>query len=121
MTVERDRPVDILDRLWETVVARRDARPEGSYVVQLIDGGPAAMAAKVREEAEEVIEAAAGEGDAALAHEVADLVFHVWVMLAARDVEPAAVYAELDRRFGTGGLEEKAARSLRSEDARDDS
>jgi phosphoribosyl-ATP pyrophosphohydrolase len=100
----------ILDRLFDVVLARREQRPEGSYVVSLLDGGWSAMAAKVREEAEEVVRAARDESPSALAHEVADLVFHVWVMLAARGVEPRAVYAELERRFGVGGLEEKAAR-----------
>lgn len=105
------RPVEILDRLFEIVSARRDARPEGSYVVTLLEGGWEAMAAKVREEAEEVVVAAREEGDDALAHEVADLLFHVWVLMASREVEPERVYSELSRRFGVGGHEEKAARS----------
>lgn len=100
----------ILDRLFDVVVSRREQRPEGSYVVSLLDGGWSAMAAKVREEADEVARAARDESATALAHEVADLVFHVWVMLASRGVEPRSVYAELERRFGVGGLEEKAAR-----------
>lgn len=101
----------ILDRLFEVVTARRDERPTGSYVVSLLEGGWPAMAAKVREEAEELVLAAAEESEEALAHEAADLLFHVWVMLAARGVEPGAVYEELRGRFGLGGLEEKAARS----------
>jgi len=100
----------ILDRLFGVVTRRRDERPAESYVVSLLDGGWAAMAAKVREEAEEVVAAARDEADEALTHEVADLLFHVWVLLAARGVEPRTVYAELGRRFGVGGLEEKAAR-----------
>jgi phosphoribosyl-ATP pyrophosphohydrolase len=100
----------ILDRLYEIVTTRRDQRPEASYVVSLLDGGWELMAAKVREEAEEVVQAAQGESDEALTHEVADLLFHVWVMMASRGVEPASVYAELERRFGVGGLEEKASR-----------
>ena len=121
MTAERERPVDILDRLYETIVSRREARPADSYVVRLLDGGLDAMGAKIREEAEEVVQAAAGESDAALAHEVADLVFHVWVLLASRGVEPDAAYAELARRSGVGGLEEKASRGARAEGDRDDS
>lgn len=101
----------ILDRLYEIVRARRDERPSGSYVVSLLDGGWDLMAAKVREETEEVVQAAASESDEALTHEVADLLFHVWVMMASRDIDPALVYAELERRFGVGGLEEKASRS----------
>lgn len=101
----------ILDRLYEIIVRRREERPPDSYVVGLLEGGWEAMAGKVREEAEEVVVAAREEGDDALAREVADLVFHVWVMMASRGVEPAAVYAELERRFGTSGLAEKASRS----------
>lgn len=108
MSAELD--ATILDRLFGVVTRRREERPEGSYVVSLLDGGWPAMAAKVREEAEEVVAAARDEGDEALTHEVADLLFHVWVLLAARGVEPRTVYAELGRRFGVGGLEEKAAR-----------
>ncbi len=100
----------ILDRLFELIEARRQARPDGSYVVSLLDGGLEAIEAKVREETEELVVAAREESDAALAHEAADLLFHVWVLLAARGTSPQAVYAELARRFGVGGLAEKAAR-----------
>jgi phosphoribosyl-ATP pyrophosphohydrolase len=102
---------EILDALYEVIEARRDRRPEGSYVVSLLDGGWEAMAAKVREEADEVCVAAREEGDDALTREVADLVFHVFVVLASRGVAPETVYRELADRFGIGGLEEKAARS----------
>lgn len=105
---ETTRP--ILDQLYEIIVARRDQRPEGSYVAALLDSGWEAIAAKVREESEEVVLAAKEEGEDALAHEVADLLFHVWVMMASRGVEPDSVYSELARRFETGGLEEKASR-----------
>jgi phosphoribosyl-ATP pyrophosphohydrolase len=105
-----DRTATVLDRLFEVVVARRDERPEGSYVVRLLDGGWQAIEAKLREEAQEVVDAARDESDEALAHEAADLIFHLWVMLASRGLEPSAVYAELERRFGIGGLEEMASR-----------
>jgi len=105
--------MQIFDRLYEIVAKRRNERPEGSYVVSLLDGGWDLMAAKVREEAEEVVEAARNESDEALAHEVADLLFHVWVLMASRDVRPAAIYAELEQRFGVGGLDEKASRPSR--------
>ncbi len=105
-----DRTASVLDRLFEVVAARRDERPEGSYVVRLLDGGWQAIEAKLREEAQEVVDAARDESDEALAHEAADLIFHLWVMLASRGLEPSAVYAELERRFGIGGLEEKASR-----------
>lgn len=106
-----DASAEILDQLYALIQTRRDERPEGSYVVQLLDGGVEAIAAKIREEASEVVDAGRNEGDAALAHEVADLLFHTWVLMASRDVAPSTVYAELARRFGIGGLEEKASRS----------
>lgn len=107
---------EILDRLAEVIEERRRERPEGSYVTTLFEEGLPAIAAKVREESEELIEAAA-EGDAShTAHEAADLFFHVFVMLAEAGVEPAAVYAELDRRFGTGGLVEKRSRNQSSDE-----
>ena len=110
MVSSSDDSQQILDRLYEIVVARRDERPKDSYVVQLLDGGWDGLAAKVREEAEEVVVAARDESDAALAHEVADLLFHVWVLMASRGVEPSSVCAELASRFGISGLEEKASR-----------
>ena len=107
---------EILERLYDVVVARRNERPSGSYVVQLLDGGWEAIGAKIREEAGEVIDAGQSESDEAVAHEAADLLFHLWVGLAARDVDPKAVFAELGRRFGIGGLEEKASRGEKDED-----
>jgi len=101
---------EILDRLFRVIEARRSERPKGSYVASLLDGGVAAVAAKVTEEAEESAEAALSGDAEQTAREVADLVFHVWVLLAASGLEPRHVYAVLEERFGTGGLEEKTAR-----------
>lgn len=115
MSVRPDGSSQVLDRLFEVIERRRAERPAGSYVVSLLDGGLPAITAKVREEAEEVVQAALGESDEALGREVADLLFHVLVLLAARGLEPAAAYRELARRFGIGGLEEKAARAPRAE------
>lgn len=103
---------EILDRLFRVIEARRLERPEGSYVVELLDGGLEAIAAKVREEADETIEAAAGRDGAHTAREVADLLFHTWVLLAASGLEPGDVYRVLEERFGIGGLDEKAAREV---------
>lgn len=118
MSVPADRSSQVLDRLFEVIEERRAARPAGSYVVSLLDGGIPAIGAKVLEEAEEVVRAAASEADDAVAHEAADLIFHLLVLLSARGVEPGAVHAELARRFGIGGLAEKAARGSEGVGAR---
>jgi phosphoribosyl-ATP pyrophosphohydrolase len=107
---------EILERLFAIIEARRDARPEGSYVVSLLDGGVPAIESKVLEEAQELVDAARSESDEAVAHEAADLIFHLWVLLAARGITPSAVYGELAGRFGIGGLDEKASRSAGSEE-----
>lgn len=111
----------ILARLFDVIEERRRLRPDGSYVVQLLDGGVPAIAAKIREEADEVIEAGGEHDPAHLAHEVADLLFHTWLLMAHEGVAPDDVYAVLAARFGTGGLVEKARRGTAApgdEDAR---
>ena len=115
MSVRPAEPSQVLDRLFEVIGRRRDERPEGSYVVSLLEGGLPMITGKVDEEAAEVVRAAIGESDDALVREVADLLFHLLVLLAARGVDPDGVYRELARRFGIGGLEEKASRVARSE------
>ena len=99
----------------EAVIAERKANPPAkrSYVAKLLEGGVPAIGAKVVEEAAEVVEAAdeAGEeGRQHLVREVADLFFHTLVLLGRREVALAEVEAELGRRFGIGGIEEKEAR-----------
>ncbi len=101
-------------RALETVVQDRlRKRPTGSYVVELVDGGHAALSSKVIEEAYELIEACGGEEPAAITHEAADLAFHVLLLLQANDIAWSDVEGELSRRFGIGGLAEKAARAQR--------
>ncbi len=92
---------------------RKATRPEHSYTTKLLVGGVEKIGAKIHEEAAEVVEAAAEPGPAGCEHlvrEAADLVYHLLVMLALRDVELAQVEAELARRFGISGLDEKASR-----------
>jgi len=99
-----------LDRLAATVLARRRADPATSWTANLMAGGPERCARKFGEEAQEaVIEAVKGDRPRLIA-EAADVLYHLLVMLAARDVTLADVLAELDRREGTGGLAEKAGR-----------
>ncbi len=84
--------------LWRTVAERALTRPEGSYVAQLLDDGVGACARKVGEEGLEAALAAVGESDERLVSEIADLVFHTYVLLAARGLDVAAVERELARR-----------------------
>ncbi len=102
----------ILSRLMAVIEDRRANRPPQSYTTKLLEGGAEAIAAKIREEAEELIEAARRTDRVPqdVIHEAADLIYHLWVMLAFCDVKLADVEAELTRRFGTSGLDEKGSR-----------
>lgn len=103
----------VLARLMSVVEDRCRNRPQGSYTTQLIEGGIDRIGAKIEEEAAEVIEAAREQGAAAhqhVVHEAADLIFHLFVLLGYKQVGLNEVEAELARRFGVSGLEEKAAR-----------
>ncbi len=105
----------ILERLTIILQERRNADPSSSYVAGLHAKGVNKILEKVGEEATEVI-LAAKDADASgnveeLVKETADLWFHTMVLLAHMDSSPAAVLEELERRFGTSGLEEKASRS----------
>ena len=95
----------------ETVIAQRQAdMPEGSYTTYLFDKGQDKILKKVGEEATETVMAAKdGEKDK-IVYEVADLWFHTMVLLAQQGLHPDDVLAELERRFGTSGLVEKANR-----------
>ncbi len=84
--------------LWRRIKERQKERPEGSYVVALLDGGPGSAARKVGEEGVEVALAGAGESDERLVEELADLWFHSYVLLAARGLDPQQVEDELRRR-----------------------
>jgi len=101
---------DTLFRLEDTIRARRLADPSASYVAKLTARGRGKIAQKLGEEATETIIAALSEDDKALTGEAADLLFHLLVLLADRDVALADVLAELDAREGLSGLAEKAAR-----------
>jgi phosphoribosyl-ATP pyrophosphohydrolase len=99
-----------LERLAATIAARKGADPETSWTAKLLAKGPEKCAEKFGEEAvEAIIEAVKGDR-ARLTSEAADVLYHLLVMLASRDVTLAEVVAELDRRDGTSGLTEKAQR-----------
>jgi phosphoribosyl-ATP pyrophosphohydrolase/phosphoribosyl-AMP cyclohydrolase len=94
------------------VIASRQADPSvRSYTTRLLASGPAGAGAKVTEEADELVRAAREETDDRVVSEAADLVYHMLVLLACRGVPFGLVEAELARRFGVSGLDEKAART----------
>ena len=105
----------ILERLTIILEERRHADPSTSYVAGLHEKGVNKIPEKIGEEATEVILAAKeaeSSGDVEeLVRETADLWFHTMVLLGHMKSSPAAVLEELERRFGTSGLEEKALRS----------
>jgi phosphoribosyl-ATP pyrophosphohydrolase/phosphoribosyl-AMP cyclohydrolase len=84
--------------LWRTIAERAQERPAGSYTTELLEAGVGACARKVGEEAVEVTVAALDESDERLVSEAADLVYHLYVLLAARGLDVAAVEDELRRR-----------------------
>ena len=102
----------ILARLDQILARRRDAAtPEKSYTRSLLDAGMPKILAKIAEEHGELAAELPAGDDAKVIHEAADLIFHVMVGLTARRISVDAVLAELERRFGTSGHDEKTARS----------
>ncbi len=100
----------ILQRLSETIAARKHADPASSYVAGLFSKGHEAILKKVAEESAETLMAAKDSDKLHLVRETADLWFHCLVLLAWHGVEVNDVLAELQRREGVSGLKEKAAR-----------
>jgi len=101
---------DTLERLAEVLEARKSGDPATSYVARLYDKGLDAILKKIGEEATETVMAAKDGVPDKVVHEVADLWFHSLVLLAQQGLGPGDVLAELERRFGLSGIEEKAAR-----------
>jgi len=101
---------DTMTRLAAIIVARKGADPETSWTARLLAAGPEKAAEKFGEEAiEAIIEAVKGDRKR-LTAEAADVLYHLLVMLAARDVALQDVLAELERREGRSGVDEKASR-----------
>ena len=98
-----------LDRLYATVAARKGSDPTSSYTAKLYSKGSAKIAQKVGEEAVELAIAAALEDRDEIISESADLLYHLSVLWANADVDPADIYAKLKAREGQSGLAEKAA------------
>lgn len=115
---------DALAALAAVIESRKVANggdPEGSYVARLLHKGPDTFLKKIGEEATEVVMAAKdadyGGDPAKIVYEVADLWFHSMVALSHYGLSPADVIAELERRVGTSGLEEKALRKVLAREA----
>ena len=102
--------MSILTQLAATIEERKSADPDSSWTAKLLAKGPEKCAEKFGEEAIEAIIAAAKNDRENLTAEAADVLYHLLVMLAARDVALEDVLAELERREGTSGIAEKAAR-----------
>lgn len=104
--------LEVLARLEKTIASRRGADPESSHTAKMLARGPARCAKKFGEEAVETVIAAV-EGDRAeLASEAADALYHLLLVLAAREVPLTKVMAELERRENRSGVAEKAARKV---------
>lgn len=101
---------DSLSRLAATISARRGGDPETSYVAKLLARGTPVIARKLGEEAVETIVAALSGDRKELVGEAADVIFHLLVLLEAEGIPLGEILAELDRREGTSGIAEKAAR-----------
>jgi phosphoribosyl-ATP pyrophosphohydrolase len=101
---------DTLDKLAEVLEQRKGADPDSSYVAKLYAKGLDAILKKIGEEATETVMAAKDGQAHKIVYETADLWFHSLVLLAQQGLGPRDVLAELERRFGLSGLEEKASR-----------
>src|SRR6266571_962913 len=100
-----------LDRLWQVIQSRRGADPQSSYTARLFARGRAKIAQKLGEEAVEAVIEGVRDDPSALVGESADLLYHLLVLWAAAGISPADVAAELTRREGTSGVDEKRARA----------
>lgn len=102
--------MSVLHDLEATILARKSADPDSSWTAKLLAKGPEKCAEKFGEEAIEAIIAAAKNDSDNLTYEAADVLYHLLVMLAARDIALDDVLGELTRRQGLSGIAEKAAR-----------
>ena len=105
---------ETLERLAAVIEARKGGDPDKSYVARLFDKGTDAILKKIGEEATEVVMAAKDGDRQKIVGEVADLWFHSMLALSAFGLKPADVLTELERREGLSGLEEFAARKMKT-------
>ena len=100
----------IILRLAETIEKRKNSNSDSSYVAKLLSGGEDELLKKIAEESAEVLLASKDGNKVHITHEVADLWFHCLILLAQHDIGPEDVLAELVRREGVSGIDEKASR-----------
>lgn len=104
---ERD---DIIQAVYQVILDRKNNPSENSYTASLMHKGIDKILKKIGEEATEVVIAAKGGKREEIVYETSDLVFHLLVLLGYCDIPPEEIFAELRRRFGMSGIEEKNSR-----------
>ncbi|RAU23690.1 phosphoribosyl-ATP diphosphatase [Paramagnetospirillum kuznetsovii] len=105
------RDATVLDELYGVIASRKGTDPDKSYTAKLFSRGRGKIAQKFGEEAVEAVVAALSEGKDELVGESADTLYHLLVLWADCGIDPAKVWAELDRRVGTSGIDEKKSRA----------
>lgn len=112
MSEKNTKDQDILEAVYQIVLERKQmADGEKSYVKSLFDKGLDKILTKIGEEATETAIAGKGGDKDEVVYEIADLYFHTLVLMGYYEIEPEKVYAELRRRFGMSGIEEKNSRT----------
>ena len=103
-------PKTTFDRVFDVILKRKQSSPEKSYVAYLMDGGTDIILKKICEESSELIIAAKNENRSEQIHELADLWFHMLVLMGKKGISLTDIYQELENRFGKSGFDEKANR-----------
>ena len=103
-------PTTTFDRVYDLIIERKQSSPEKSYVAHLMDGGIDIILKKICEESAEVIIAAKNGNRTEEIHELADLWFHMLVLMGQKGITLTDIYRELENRFGKSGFDEKANR-----------
>ena len=103
-------PTTTFDRVYNVILKRKKSSPETSYVAYLMDAGTDMILKKICEESSELIIAAKNENRSEQIHELADLWFHMLVLMGKKGISLKDIYQELENRFGQSGFDEKANR-----------
>ena len=101
-------PKTTFDRVFDVILKRKQSSPEKSYVAYLMDGGTDIILKKICEESSELIIAAKNENRSEQIHELADLWFHMLVLMGQKGITLTDIYRERENRFGQSGFDEKA-------------